>query len=117
MEGMTRAQVDKAESKDFALGGKPMRPRDAATLLLLDRVGDTVNVLMGRRHKRHAFMPGKFVFRAGARILRIAASQLHSRCPPKSNRDWPAQAVARRLHAPGQSPCLPSVKPMRKPAC
>ena len=36
MEGMTRAQVDKAESKDFALGGKPMRPRDAATLISMD---------------------------------------------------------------------------------
>jgi 8-oxo-dGTP pyrophosphatase MutT (NUDIX family) len=65
MEGMTKAQVDTAESKDFALGGKPMRPRDAATLLLLDRVGDTVKVLMGRRHKRHAFMPGKLVFPGG----------------------------------------------------
>ena len=62
---MTRAQVDKAESKDFALGGKPMRPRDAATLILLDRTGETVRVLMGRRHKRHAFMPGKFVFPGG----------------------------------------------------
>ena len=39
MEGMTKAQVDKAEAKDFALGGKPMRPRDAATLILLDRQG------------------------------------------------------------------------------
>ena len=65
MEGMTRSQIDKAENKDFALGGKPMRPRDAATLILLDRTGNTVNVLMGRRHMRHAFMPGKFVFPGG----------------------------------------------------
>lgn len=65
MEGLTRAEVDKAESKDFALGGKPMRPRDAATLILLDRRGDETFVLMGRRHARHAFMPGKFVFPGG----------------------------------------------------
>lgn len=65
MEGLTRAQVDKAESKDFALGGKPMRPRDAATLILLDRRGDEILVLMGKRHARHAFMPGKFVFPGG----------------------------------------------------
>ena len=65
MEGMTKAQVDTAESKDFARGGKPMRPRDAATLILLDRCGDDVQVLMGRRHARHAFMPGKFVFPGG----------------------------------------------------
>lgn len=65
MEGLTRAEVDKAESKDFALGGKPMRPRDAATLILLDRHGDQTFVLMGRRHASHAFMPGKFVFPGG----------------------------------------------------
>ena len=65
MDGMTRAQVDKAESKDFALGGKPMRPRDAATLILLDRQGRDIRVLMGRRHAKHAFMPGKFVFPGG----------------------------------------------------
>ena len=65
MEGMTKAQVDKAELKDFALGGKPMRPRDAATLILLDRQGHDFHVLMGRRHAKHAFMPGKFVFPGG----------------------------------------------------
>jgi 8-oxo-dGTP pyrophosphatase MutT (NUDIX family) len=65
MEGMTRAQVDRAESKDFALGGRSMRPRDAATLILLDRQGSDFLVLMGRRHARHAFMPGKFVFPGG----------------------------------------------------
>ena len=65
MEGMTRAEVDRAESKDFALGGRPMRPRDAATLMLLDRSGDRIRVLMGRRHRKHAFMPGKLVFPGG----------------------------------------------------
>ena len=65
MEGMTRAQIDRAESKDFALGSGPKRPRDAATLILLDRSADEFRVLMGRRHMRHAFMPGKFVFPGG----------------------------------------------------
>lgn len=65
MEGMTRKQVDSAETRDIALGGKPMRPRDSATLILLDRSGGEVRVLMGRRHRRHAFMPGKFVFPGG----------------------------------------------------
>lgn len=65
MDGLTRAEIDKAETKDFALGGKPMRPRDAATLILLDRSGGTVNILMGRRSQRHAFMAGKFVFPGG----------------------------------------------------
>lgn len=42
-----------------------MRPRDAATLILLDRRGPAPKVLLGRRHSRHAFMPGKFVFPGG----------------------------------------------------
>ena len=65
MDGMTRAEVDKAEQKDFALGKGPLRPRDAATLILLDNSGAGVKVLMGRRHRGHAFMPGKFVFPGG----------------------------------------------------
>lgn len=65
MAGMTRAQIDRVEKKDIALGAGPKRPRDAATLILLDRKGDDINVLMGRRHMRHAFMPGKFVFPGG----------------------------------------------------
>ena len=65
MAGMTRAEIDRAENKDFALGSGPKRPRDAATLILLDRAGGEFRVLMGRRHMRHAFMPGKFVFPGG----------------------------------------------------
>lgn len=66
MDGMTRSQVDEAESRDFALGAGPRRPRDAATLMLLENRPNGVHVLMGRRHERHAFMPGKFVFPGGA---------------------------------------------------
>jgi 8-oxo-dGTP pyrophosphatase MutT (NUDIX family) len=65
MDGMSRTDLDKAEAKDFALGKGPLRPRDAATLILLDRQDGAVRVLMGRRHARHAFMPGKFVFPGG----------------------------------------------------
>lgn len=65
MEGLTRTQLDKAEAKDFALGNGPLRPRDAATLILLDRTDSHFRVLLGRRHKSHAFMPGKFVFPGG----------------------------------------------------
>lgn len=46
-------------------GGPALRPRDAATLILLDRSGADTKVLMGRRHQRHVFMPGKFVFPGG----------------------------------------------------
>ncbi|MBO6538597.1 MAG: NUDIX hydrolase [Rhizobiaceae bacterium] len=65
VDGMTREALDKAESKDFALGEGPKRPRDAATLILLDRQGGKVQVLLGRRSRHHAFMPGRFVFPGG----------------------------------------------------
>jgi 8-oxo-dGTP pyrophosphatase MutT (NUDIX family) len=40
-------------------------PRDAATIMLIDRAGPKPKVLMGRRHAGHKFMPGKFVFPGG----------------------------------------------------
>ena len=43
-----------------------LRPKDAATLLILKRQKfDNYQVLMGRRHLKHKFMPGKFVFPGG----------------------------------------------------
>ena len=41
------------------------RPVDAATLILVDRLGATPKVLVGRRHDKVVFMPGKFVFPGG----------------------------------------------------
>lgn len=50
-----------------APSGHPNRPpKDAATLILLDRSGPTPKVLMGRRHHGHVFLPGRFVFPGGA---------------------------------------------------
>jgi 8-oxo-dGTP pyrophosphatase MutT (NUDIX family) len=41
------------------------RPKDAATLILIDRSGSVPKVLLGKRHRGHAFMPSKFVFPGG----------------------------------------------------
>ena len=41
------------------------RPRDAATMILIDRSGPVPKVLLGRRHARHTFMPDVFVFPGG----------------------------------------------------
>jgi 8-oxo-dGTP pyrophosphatase MutT (NUDIX family) len=46
-------------------GSPNLRPRDAATLIILDRSGKAPKVLMGRRHPGHVFMPGVFVFPGG----------------------------------------------------
>lgn len=50
----------------MAPGGHPnVPPRDAATLILLDRSGPKPKVLLGKRHHGHVFLPGKFVFPGG----------------------------------------------------
>ncbi|MCL2716469.1 MAG: NUDIX hydrolase, partial [Alphaproteobacteria bacterium] len=41
------------------------RPRDAATMILVDRASPQPRVLVGRRHDNVVFMPGKFVFPGG----------------------------------------------------
>jgi 8-oxo-dGTP pyrophosphatase MutT (NUDIX family) len=41
------------------------RPKDAATMMILDRSGTRPKVLMGKRHAGHKFMPGKYVFPGG----------------------------------------------------
>lgn len=42
-----------------------VRPRDASTLIIVDRSEATPKVLLGKRHHSHKFMPGKFVFPGG----------------------------------------------------
>jgi 8-oxo-dGTP pyrophosphatase MutT (NUDIX family) len=42
-----------------------IRPKDAATLILIDRSDRVPKVLLGKRNTRHKFMPGKFVFPGG----------------------------------------------------
>jgi 8-oxo-dGTP pyrophosphatase MutT (NUDIX family) len=60
-----------------------VRPRDSATLILIDRAEAVPKVLLGRRHQRHRFLPGKFVF-PGGRIeatdqLMAVSAALHER--------------------------------------
>lgn len=47
------------------VGGRAVRPRHAATLILVRRDGPQPRVLMGRRGSKHVFMPDKWVFPGG----------------------------------------------------
>jgi len=41
------------------------KPKDAASLILVQRGKHATRVLMGERHRKHAFLPGRFVFPGG----------------------------------------------------
>lgn len=46
--------------------GRPARPRNSASLIVIDGHRDEPRVLMGRRNRSLKFMPGVFVFPGGA---------------------------------------------------
>ena len=92
-ERMTKAERDQSFPDS--------EPRDAATLMLIDRTGPVPKVLLGRRHAGHKFMPGKFVF-PGGRIEPLdremsAVSELHPDMEKKLNERvaTPSPAYAR----------------------
>lgn len=65
-EDLTKeVKVERTEENN-ASNTQPLRPKDASTLLILDRKQDgSLHLLMGKRHMAHKFMPGKFVFPGG----------------------------------------------------
>ena len=78
-ERMTKAERDQTFPES--------EPRDAATLMLIDRSSAQPKVLLGRRHHSHRFLPSKFVF-PGGRIEALdrvmpAASELDPRAQKK----------------------------------
>ncbi|QXC51648.1 NUDIX hydrolase [Agrobacterium salinitolerans] len=78
----------------------PMRPRDAASIILFDRSGSQLRVLMGRRSSAHVFMPGAYVFPGGKRDPRDHALPFSSDLHPAVLHSLTASA-ARRLSAAG----------------
>jgi 8-oxo-dGTP pyrophosphatase MutT (NUDIX family) len=64
LERMNRF-VKRMNEVERDLSSPYVRPKDAATLILVDRAGPVPKVLLGKRHQRHKFMPGKFVFPGG----------------------------------------------------
>ena len=54
--------ISRSELRDST---RAVRPRDAATLLIVRQGGKEPRVLMGKRAASHKFMPNKFVFPGG----------------------------------------------------
>jgi 8-oxo-dGTP pyrophosphatase MutT (NUDIX family) len=83
-----------------------IRPRDAATLVLVDRDGGTPRILMGRRKQSLRFMPGLTVFPGGRvdpsdrRMARVggfpdnAVAKFLTRCPGATPKRIEALALA-----------------------
>ncbi|WP_350334623.1 NUDIX hydrolase [Coralliovum pocilloporae] len=62
----TSARLTKEAEKHWNTDYPLLRPKDAATLIILDRsTPSQPRLLMGRRHMRHKFMPGLYVFPGG----------------------------------------------------
>jgi 8-oxo-dGTP pyrophosphatase MutT (NUDIX family) len=57
--------VERLRKNDHLREAPNTRPRDAATMIIIDRAAPSPQVLLGRRHHGHKFMPGKFVFPGG----------------------------------------------------
>ena len=86
-----------------------VRPRDAATLLVLDTSGAEPKLLMGQRHHGLKFLPGKFVSPAAASSLGITWPASAAGCPARSARscsssERQAASAARLRHG----TCRPS---------
>jgi 8-oxo-dGTP pyrophosphatase MutT (NUDIX family) len=62
---MTDAAAQAAPAEREADHHPYFRPRDAATLIVVDRSAAVPKVLVGKRHDKVVFMPGKFVFPGG----------------------------------------------------
>ena len=54
-----------AEQPASAQPKRALKPKDAATLVLVDRSGGTPRILMGKRRSTQVFLPNKFVFPGG----------------------------------------------------
>ncbi|MCR5880697.1 NUDIX hydrolase [Phenylobacterium sp. J367] len=90
----------KPEGPPRIAGQKAVRPKSAATVMIIRRDGPKPRVLMGRRHGGHSFMPDRWVF-PGGRIERA-----DYRAPFASDLKPGEQAVFDAHLRPGQGRAL-----------
>jgi 8-oxo-dGTP pyrophosphatase MutT (NUDIX family) len=62
---MPALSLSMTDARPGAVPPKVLRPRDAATLIIVDMAGGEPRVLLGRRRPDLAFMPGRYVFPGG----------------------------------------------------
>ena len=111
---------------------RPVRPRDAATLIIVDhREADRPKVLMGRRNGRHDFMPDKWVFPGGridpsdfraphgSDLRPETAERLQKTAPPARARALAMAAIRETFEEAGlllakAAPARPGVGPWRE---
>lgn len=77
-----------------------MRPKDAATLIILRKNGNKIEILMGKRHLDHVFMPGVYVFPGGKVDLADSRIKAHGNVSDKTqklllNRMYGRKSIAR----------------------
>jgi 8-oxo-dGTP pyrophosphatase MutT (NUDIX family) len=65
MSGATENKFGAGGAQDSPTKDMADRPRDASTLIIIDRSKGEPRVLMGKRRMEQVFMPGKYVFPGG----------------------------------------------------
>jgi len=89
-------------------GARAVRPRDAATLLVIRRDGLKPQVLMGRRHGGHSFMPNAWVFPGG----RVDPADFRAPHATDLDPDVAAIFVAHRKGPRGRALALAAIREM-----
>jgi 8-oxo-dGTP pyrophosphatase MutT (NUDIX family) len=78
---------------------RPLRPKDAATLILVRRDGAEPRILMGQRSRGHVFMPDKWVFPGGRVDVADARAPAAAELLPEVERQLSPANVRRRARA------------------
>ncbi|MCE4225666.1 NUDIX hydrolase [Methylobacterium sp. C25] len=86
-----------------------LRPRDAATLILVDRSRKKPRVLMGKRHGGLVFLAGKYVF-PGGRVEAVDRRMTVAGALPQRSEDALAARVAGRSAMLGRSLALAAIR-------
>ncbi|MCJ9746202.1 NUDIX hydrolase [Neorhizobium sp. SHOUNA12A] len=89
-------------------------PKDAASLILIDRSAGTLRVLMGRRGSGHVFMPDVYVFPGGRRDARDHALPFSADLDPLVVEKLVAGTTARMTSARARALALAALRELQE---